>query len=241
VGSIETQIAHRLLALTDKRAAAAERAAHRAAAPAPSAAPTDAEEAEEQEEEESDAESDAEGTRGPLPSREQLHALRDGETPLPHTGSFVLRARVACLGGCGEEAFCSAECAAACWEGHHQLLCVGAAGRCEGSALGRFKQHADSTNDAFHVVAQVLPAFASPLPCTPRGTMELSDDRQLVRCPRSGTSSWGCASRLNHDPEGEVVDVCWRPLSTSIRARSSQYPRMRKNEGEAWWENRKND
>ena len=39
-------------------------------------------------------------------------------------------------------------------------------------------------------------------------------DPQLVRWPRSGNSSWGCAcTPAQPPPRGEVADVCWRSLS----------------------------
>jgi hypothetical protein len=90
--------------------------------------------------------------RGIPPGRTVFNACADG-------ASTALCA-VKCPGGCDEELFCSDACAEACWQRHHRLLCVGAAGRqadAEGvaGALSRFKNHADFSNDVFHVVAQV--------------------------------------------------------------------------------------
>jgi hypothetical protein len=96
VGSIEAQIAHRLLALTDKRERIAQRAARRAPASGAASKEERADDAVEGfsssgAETDSDIESDADDdNRGPLPSRDELHALRDGTTRLPHSDHFAL-------------------------------------------------------------------------------------------------------------------------------------------------------
>ena len=56
-----------------------------------------------------------------------LWRLLDGSEKLPHSERFPLPAAVSCHGGCDNEVYCSAACAAAAWERHHQLLCTGPA------------------------------------------------------------------------------------------------------------------
>jgi len=66
-----------------------------------------------------------------------LEGLLNGCELLPHGERFPLPAVVPCPGGCRVEAYCSAACSRAAWEGCHQLLCTGpAAGRESNAAPG---------------------------------------------------------------------------------------------------------
>ena len=104
VGSVEEQVARRLLA----RVAAAGDAQDAAAAGAGAA--------------------DDEPAAEPLtfdPAPLNLPALAQGSATLPRSDAFPLPATVACPGGCTDEVFCSAACADAAWKDHHCLLCTG--------------------------------------------------------------------------------------------------------------------
>lgn len=68
---------------------------------------------------------------GPL----NLAALAQGDAKLPRSDAFPLPAAVACPGGCSAEVFCSAECADAAWRDHHCLLCTGPGVRASPSKL----------------------------------------------------------------------------------------------------------
>ena len=57
-----------------------------------------------------------------------VQALQDGNEKLPHSAQVPLPEIVPCPGGCDEEAYCSAACARAAWDGYHRLLCTGPAG-----------------------------------------------------------------------------------------------------------------
>eukprot|EP00959_Pyramimonas_sp_CCMP1952_P188229 3936262-Pyramimonas_sp.AAC.1 len=52
-----------------------------------------------------------------------LKDLLHGAKTLPHTGRYQLPPACRCKSGC-DEVFCSSECNAAHWEAHHELLCT---------------------------------------------------------------------------------------------------------------------
>ena len=56
-----------------------------------------------------------------------LERLLNGCERLPRSDLFPLPAVVPCPGGCEDEAYCSAACSRAAWDGYHQLLCTGPA------------------------------------------------------------------------------------------------------------------
>ncbi|EIE20780.1 SET domain-containing protein [Coccomyxa subellipsoidea C-169] len=88
-----------------------------------------------------------------------LSCLWSGVAELPHSDRYPLPKLVTCLGGCTDTVYCSEECAAANWAAHHRLLCSGPRSqpsRISADAIRRFKEHADETNDAFHIAAQVV-------------------------------------------------------------------------------------
>jgi hypothetical protein len=118
VGTVEEQVARRLLA----RVAAAGDADDAAAAAAGADGSQD------------DPAKPAEPLGfdpGPL----NLAALAQGDAKLPRSDAFPLPAAVACPGGCAAEVFCCAECADAAWRDHHCLLCPGPGVRAPAFAL----------------------------------------------------------------------------------------------------------
>jgi hypothetical protein len=106
VGTVEEQVARRLLA----RVAAAGDAADAEASGAGADDTADAEPAQ---------------PLGFDPAPLNLAALAQGAAKLPRSEAFPLPAAVACPGGCAAEVFCSADCADAAWREHHCLLCTG--------------------------------------------------------------------------------------------------------------------
>eukprot|EP00249_Psilotum_nudum_P005061 c18541_g1_i1 orf=230-1696(+) len=86
-------------------------------------------------------------------------SLLHGDLSLPYSYLFELPPIVKCVGNCSDEFFCSQICAEAAWVSYHSLLCTGSATLCKNKvSLLKFKQHADETNDIFHVAAQVIAA-----------------------------------------------------------------------------------
>ncbi|KAH9318680.1 hypothetical protein KI387_020449, partial [Taxus chinensis] len=88
---------------------------------------------------------------------ELVESLLNGKLSLPYSEKFPLPSVTNCIGGCSDEHYCSTSCAEAAWETFHSILCTGERSLCKNKAgLLDFKQHADETNDIFHVVAQVI-------------------------------------------------------------------------------------
>lgn len=95
-------------------------------------------------------------TRTCIPE-EVVESLLNGMLKLPYSERFPLPTVVNCIGGCSEEYYCSTYCAEVAWETFHSLLCIGERSLCKNKdELRKFKQHADETNDIFHVAAQVI-------------------------------------------------------------------------------------
>ncbi|GLJ21259.1 hypothetical protein SUGI_0390230 [Cryptomeria japonica] len=89
--------------------------------------------------------------------KEVVEDLLNGKLSLPFSEHFPLPVITKCIGGCSDESYCSISCAEAAWEAFHSLLCTGERSLCKNRAgLLDFKQHADETNDIFHVAAQVI-------------------------------------------------------------------------------------
>lgn len=139
VGSVETQVARRLLARAGGQAAPA------------AAAGAD-------EEDGPVAEPRVADTTPVDADALQLHALADGSLRLPFSAEhFPLPAPVPCTGGCAA-VFCSAKCAQAAWDAHHCLLCNGPHSSRASDALASFHAHARRTNDIFLLAARVIAA-----------------------------------------------------------------------------------
>ncbi|KAL6651985.1 hypothetical protein ACP70R_010910 [Stipagrostis hirtigluma subsp. patula] len=89
--------------------------------------------------------------------QEVLISLMDGDTSLPFTDQFGLPPVVACPGGCEGELYCSQSCAESDWESYHSLLCTGSETEpLQRSALQKFVEHANGTNDIFLVAAKAI-------------------------------------------------------------------------------------
>ncbi|KAL4197943.1 hypothetical protein AMTRI_Chr03g137830 [Amborella trichopoda] len=92
----------------------------------------------------------------PLP-KEVIESLINGELVLPYSKEFLLPSVISCVGGCAEEPYCSKSCAEADWESCHSLLCMGERSGCRNmEALARFTEHANVTNDIFHLAAKEI-------------------------------------------------------------------------------------
>ncbi|XP_024391830.1 histone-lysine N-methyltransferase ATXR2 isoform X1 [Physcomitrium patens] len=93
-----------------------------------------------------------------LPS-DARSALESGALELPYSDRFPLPDVVPCKGGCSDDVYCSDKCAEAAWTNHHSLLCTGPSSRCKNiDALVSFKEFTNETNDIFHIAAQVIAA-----------------------------------------------------------------------------------
>ncbi|XP_062184417.1 histone-lysine N-methyltransferase ATXR2 [Phragmites australis] len=89
--------------------------------------------------------------------QEVLMSLMTGDTSLPFTDQFGLPSVVACPGGCEGELYCSQSCADSDWDSYHSLLCTGSkTGPFRRSALQKFVEHANGTNDIFLVAAKAI-------------------------------------------------------------------------------------
>ncbi|KAL6844543.1 hypothetical protein ACP4OV_026216 [Aristida adscensionis] len=89
--------------------------------------------------------------------QEVLMSLMDGDMSLPFTNQFGLPSIVACPGGCEGELYCSQSCADSDWESYHSLLCTGSKTEpLRRSALHKFIEHANGTNDIFLVAAKAI-------------------------------------------------------------------------------------
>lgn len=100
----------------------------------------------------------ASGSKGRSPlSQEVIESLMDGQLVLPYSEKFPLPLPCPCPGGCGEEYYCSKSCADIDWETCHSLLCIGEMSKSSHrSALSKFVQHANDTNDIFILAAKVI-------------------------------------------------------------------------------------
>ncbi|KAM0894330.1 hypothetical protein ACQ4PT_024507 [Festuca glaucescens] len=87
---------------------------------------------------------------------EVIESLITGETSLPFSDHFALPEVVSCH-GCEEERYCSQSCADSDWESYHSLLCAGSNTEpSRRSALHKFIEHANGTNDIFLVAAKAI-------------------------------------------------------------------------------------
>ncbi|GJN01663.1 hypothetical protein PR202_ga18944 [Eleusine coracana subsp. coracana] len=89
--------------------------------------------------------------------QEVIMSLMAGDMQLPFTDQFALPSVAACPGGCEGELYCSQSCADSDWDSYHSLLCTGS--RTEPSrrsALQKFVEHANGTNDIFLVAAKAI-------------------------------------------------------------------------------------
>ncbi|XP_003580607.1 histone-lysine N-methyltransferase ATXR2 [Brachypodium distachyon] len=95
------------------------------------------------------------GKSNTLP-QEVLESLINGDHSLPFSDLFTLPKVVACR-GCEEEHYCSQSCADSDWETYHSLLCAGSNTEpSRRSALHKFVEHANDTNDIFLVAAKAI-------------------------------------------------------------------------------------
>jgi hypothetical protein len=76
-----------------------------------------------------------------------LEPLLDGSVQLPHSCAFPMPSVVPCPGGCAQDSYCSTACAQAAWSGHHQLLCTGSPPGEQGEAPGASRHSAPSGGD----------------------------------------------------------------------------------------------
>ncbi|KAF7003890.1 hypothetical protein CFC21_019164 [Triticum aestivum] len=87
---------------------------------------------------------------------EVIESLITGDVSLPFSDHFPLPEIVACQ-GCEEERYCSQSCADSDWESYHSLLCAGPNTEPpRRSALHKFVEHANETNDIFLVAAKAI-------------------------------------------------------------------------------------
>ncbi|BAS91148.1 Os04g0629100, partial [Oryza sativa Japonica Group] len=87
---------------------------------------------------------------------EVLGSLITGDMSLPFTDHFSLPQVVPCR-GCEEERYCSQSCADSDWETYHSLLCTGSKTEpSQRSALQKFIEHANGSNDIFLVAAKAI-------------------------------------------------------------------------------------
>uniref|UniRef100_A0A0E0KVK7 SET domain-containing protein n=1 Tax=Oryza punctata TaxID=4537 RepID=A0A0E0KVK7_ORYPU len=87
---------------------------------------------------------------------EVLGSLITGDMSLPFTDHFSLPQVVGCH-GCEEERYCSQSCADSDWETYHSLLCTGSKTEpSRRSALQKFVEHANGSNDIFLVAAKAI-------------------------------------------------------------------------------------
>ncbi|KAL4188290.1 hypothetical protein AMTRI_Chr08g201730 [Amborella trichopoda] len=96
----------------------------------------------------------------PLP-KEVIESLINGELVLPYSKEFLLPSVISCVGGCAGDRHSLRKllksCAEADWESCHSLLCMGERSGCRNmEALARFTEHANVTNDIFHLAAKEI-------------------------------------------------------------------------------------
>ncbi|CAN6229664.1 unnamed protein product [Urochloa humidicola] len=127
--------------------------------------------------------------------QEVVMSLMDGDTSLPFTDQFCLPSVVACPGGCEEELYCSQSCSDSDWDSYHSLLCTGSKTEpLRRSALQKFVQHANGSNDIFLVAAKAI-------------TFTLLRYKKLKRQPASHESSFS------------LLMEAWKPLSMGFKKR----------------------
>ncbi|KAG2574951.1 histone-lysine N-methyltransferase ATXR2-like isoform X2 [Panicum virgatum] len=127
--------------------------------------------------------------------QEVIMSLMDGDTSLPFTDQFCLPSIVACPGGCEGELYCSQSCADSDWDSYHSLLCTGSKTEpSRRSALQKFVEHANGTNDIFLVAAKAI-------------TFTLLRYKKLKRQPASHESSFS------------LLMEAWKPLSMGFKKR----------------------
>ncbi|XP_020527184.1 histone-lysine N-methyltransferase ATXR2 isoform X7 [Amborella trichopoda] len=138
----------------------------------------------------------------PLP-KEVIESLINGELVLPYSKEFVLPSVISCVGGCAEEHYCSKSCAEADWESCHSLLCMGERSGCRNmEALARFTEHANGTNDIFHLAAKVI--SSTILKCEKFKAAQFKDNE-----PYFGPNALGTNLLLE----------AWRPFSMGYKRR----------------------
>ncbi|KAG2569014.1 histone-lysine N-methyltransferase ATXR2-like isoform X2 [Panicum virgatum] len=124
-----------------------------------------------------------------------IMSLMDGDTSLPFTDQFCLPSIVACPGGCEGELYCSQSCADSDWNSYHSLLCTGSKTEpSRRSALQKFVEHANGTNDIFLVAAKAI-------------TFTLLRYKKLKRQPAS------------HESNFSLLMEAWKPLSMGFKKR----------------------
>ncbi|CAO2824445.1 unnamed protein product [Amaranthus hypochondriacus] len=98
------------------------------------------------------------GSQNKIPlSQEVIESLVDGQLSLPYSEKFPLPLPTPCCGGCGEEYYCSQNCAKIDWETSHSILCMGEKSKLSHrKALSKFIEHANDTNDIFSLAAKVI-------------------------------------------------------------------------------------
>ncbi|KAF8649563.1 hypothetical protein HU200_064257 [Digitaria exilis] len=127
--------------------------------------------------------------------QEVLMSLMDGVTSLPFSDQFCLPSVVTCPGGCEGELYCSQSCADSDWDSYHSLLCTGSKTEpSRRSALQKFVEHANGTNDIFLVAAKAI-------------TFTLLRFKKLKRQPAS------------HESNFSLLMEAWKPLGMGFKKR----------------------
>ncbi|OEL12783.1 Histone-lysine N-methyltransferase ATXR2 [Dichanthelium oligosanthes] len=141
--------------------------------------------------------------------QEVVMSLMDGNTSLPFTDQFCLPSVVACPGGCEGELYCrekktgllnteisySQSCADSDWDSYHSLLCTGSKTEpLRRSALQKFIEHANGTNDIFLVAAKAI-------------TFTLLRYKKIKR------------QAASHESSFSLLMEAWKPLSMGFKKR----------------------
>ncbi|KAK9840433.1 hypothetical protein WJX74_009879 [Apatococcus lobatus] len=151
-----------------------------------------------------------------VPDINLLKQLQASKSHLPGSEKFSLPAPVECPGHCQHEIFCSPMCAQTAWESHHRLLCDGGSQSARGearlsgsishvvvpakaAALAAFREHADATNDIFHLAAKVV-----------AGTL-LDAESVLEQYPAHGNET---AEEANW----RALRTAWQPIAAGFKA-----------------------
>ncbi|XP_073003252.1 histone-lysine N-methyltransferase ATXR2 [Typha latifolia] len=141
-----------------------------------------------------------------FPSKEVLESLINGALSLPCTNQFALPPLIACPGGCEEEHYCSQFCADSDWKLFHSLLCTGNKTRpSQRSALLKFIEHANGTNDIFLVAAKVISFTISKYKELKR--LQVKENKQHPGLDREDKSSFF------------LLLEAWKPISMGFKQR----------------------
>ncbi|KAF8649304.1 hypothetical protein HU200_064364 [Digitaria exilis] len=139
--------------------------------------------------------------------QEVLMSLMDGVTSLPFSDQFCLPSVVTCPGGCEGELYCSQSCADSDWDSYHSLLCTGSKTEpSRRSALQKFVEHANGTNDIFLVAAKAITFTLFEIQETQKGSLHLMN--------QTFHSSWKPGNHLGWDSkrDGGNVLLCLKTL-----------------------------